>query len=100
MSWLAAALAFIAGLAIAIRWLAAIHAIADLWYTIRTAWPVVAGRVMVWSGAATAAILVLDGGYRAALLAGMAFHGMGFVGTYAFMVAVGGLKPRRTPVVE
>jgi hypothetical protein len=100
MSWLGGALAFVAGLAIAIRWLAAIHSIADLWYTMRTAWREVLARVTVWSGVAAAAILVVDGGYRAALLAGMAFHGMVFVGTYTFMIVVGGLKPRRTPVVE
>jgi uncharacterized membrane protein len=100
MSWLVGALAFIAGLVIAIRWLAAIHSIADLWYTMRTAWRGVLARVIGWSGVAAAAILVVEGGYRTALLAGMAFHGVVFVGTYAFIVVVGGLKPRRMPVVE
>ena len=100
MSWPGGTLAFIAGLLIAIRWLAAMHSIVDLWYTMRTAWRVVLARVIGWSGIAAGAILVVDGGYRAALLAGMAFHGMAFVGLYAFMIVVGGLKPRRLPVVE
>jgi len=100
MTWLGGALAFLAGLVIAIRWLAAIHAIIDLWYTMRTVWLVVSARVVAWSAIAAAVILVVGDRYRAPLLAGMVFHGTVFVGTYVFMIVVGGLKARRMPAVE
>ena len=100
MTWLSGTLVFIAGLVIAIRWLAAMHSIADLWYTMRTTWPVVSARVIGWSGVTATAILVVDDRHRAFLLAGMAFHGIVVVGTYALLVVVGGRKSRQVPVVE
>jgi hypothetical protein len=100
MTWLGGALTFIAGLVIAIQWLAAVHSIVDLWYTMRTAWRVVSVRVIRWSAVAVASFLVVGDRHRAPLLAGMAFYGIVFVGTYTFMIIVGGLRPRRTPTVE
>lgn len=100
MTWLVGTLVFVAGLVIAIRWLAAVHAIVDLWYTMRTAWRGVSVRVIGWSAVAVATFLVVGDRNRTPLLAGMAFHGIVVVGTYGFLIVVGGLKPRRTPTVE
>ena len=67
------ALAFFAGLVVAIRLLAALYGPIDLWYTIRTAWPVVLRRIVLWA-AVTAAVLWLGGEWRRAFLVGMAVH--------------------------
>ena len=92
-------LAFLAGLVVGIRLLAALYGPVDSWYTIRSAWPVVLRRIVVWTGV-TAAVLLLGGAWRPAFLVGMAVHVVVHVGSW--LVVTHGL-PRKltpTPVVE
>lgn len=74
MTAFAAALAFVAGLLVGIRVLAALYGPLDLWYTIGTAWPVVVRRIVVWVAVAVGALAWLDGAPRIAFALGMATH--------------------------
>jgi hypothetical protein len=94
------ALVFIAGMLLGIRLLAALYAAIDLWYTIRTAWPVVLRRIVGWTGATVVALLLLDGGRRRVLLAGMAVHLLVHVGSWLLVTRAFPRRPGPTPVVE
>ena len=96
-----AALAFVAGLVLCVRLLAALYAPLDLWYTIRAAWPVALLRVAGWSAVTAAALLAPPGVvWRWAFLAGMAAALLAHVGTWVLAGLVSSGPPGRTPVVE
>jgi hypothetical protein len=95
------ALTFAAGILLGIRFVAALYAPIDLWYTIRTAWPVALRRVVGWSAAAAAALLLLPaGGLRWALAAGMALSLLIHVATWFLVSRLLSGKPGPSPVVE
>jgi hypothetical protein len=95
------ALAFLAGYLLGIRLLAALYAPIDLWYTIRTAWPVALRRVVGWSATTAAALLLLPaGGLRWALVAGMALSFLVHVGTWFLVSRLWTGTPGPSPVVE
>lgn len=62
---------FALGVYLSIRMISALYGIIDLWYAIGTAYPRVAGRVLVWGAAIFAIVWVLDRPYRTALLSGL-----------------------------
>lgn len=94
------ALTFLAGILLGIRLVAALYAPIDLWYTIRTAWPVALRRVVGWSGATVVALLLLGGGWRWAFLAGMALSLLVHVATWFLVSRVFPGTPGPSPVVE
>ena len=69
MTAFVAALAFLAGLLVGVRVLAALYGPLDLWYTIGTAWPVVVRRIAVWGAVAVGGLVWLDGAPRTAFAA-------------------------------
>ena len=92
---------FVAGMLLGIRVLAALYAPIDLWYTIRTAWPVALRRTAGWSATTAAAVLLLPAGSpRWALLAGMALSLLAHVGTWFLVIRIFSGKPGPSPVVE
>jgi len=94
-------LVFVAGMLLGIRVLAALYAPIDLWYTIRTAWPVALRRIAGWSAATAAALLLLPAdGLRRALVAGMALTLLVHVGTWFVVIRIFSGKPGPSPVVE
>lgn len=74
MSGLIWAALFLLGIYLAIRVLAALHRIIDLWYAFRTAWRTVLRGLAVWCGGTLALVLVLPAHYRPALLWAMAAY--------------------------
>lgn len=64
-------LVFALGIYLSIRMISALYGIIDLWYTIDTAYPRVAGRVLVWGGTIFAIVWALDRPYRTALVSGL-----------------------------
>lgn len=97
---LSSVLLFAAGLVVGIRLLAALYGPIDLWYTIRTAWPVVLRRIVLWAGVTVAALLLLGSGRRGAFLLGMAAHLLIHVGIWAALLLAYPRKMRPTPTVE
>lgn len=95
-----AALLFIAGMLLGIRLLAALYSGLDLWYTIRTAWPVVLRRTLGWSAVTVAALLSMEGVWRWWLIRGMGIYLLVYVGTTFVVVRIGARKPGPAPVVE
>ena len=95
-----AALVFLAGLVIGVRMLAALYAPIDLWYTIRTAWPVAVRRIVGWAVVTAAALLLTDGGCRWALLAGLGVTLLLHVGAWVAISVASPRRPGPTPVVE
>jgi hypothetical protein len=92
---------FVAGMLLGIRVLAALYAPIDLWYTIRTAWPVALRRIAGWSATAAAVLLLLPaGGPRRVLVAGMALSLLVHVGTWFLVIRAFSGKPGPSPVVE
>ena len=63
--------AFAVGMSLSIRMIAALHGIIDLWYTIDTAYPRVAGRVLGWGAAILAIAWLLERPYRIAFGSGL-----------------------------
>ena len=95
------ALIFVAGILLGIRLLAALYAPIDLWYSIRTAWPVAARRVVGWSATTAAALLLLPaGGLRGALAAGMVLSLLMHVGAWLLVSRIFSGTPGPSPVVE
>ena len=98
---LLSALTFLAGILLCIQLLAALYAPVDLWYTIRTAWPVVVRRVVGWSATTAAALLLLPaGGPRWALVAGMGLYLIVHVGMWFLASRICTETPEPSPVVE
>ena len=79
-----AATLFLLGLYLSIRSIVALYRILDLWYTIRTAWPIVLRGLLVWLGGTAAIALALPPRLRAPFL-------WGALGYLAFYVVVGGV---------
>lgn len=94
------ALTFVAGTVLGIRLVAALYAPIDLWYTIRTAWPVALRRVVGWSGTTVLVLLFLGGGGRWAFLAGMALSLLVHVATWFLVSRIYTGTPGHSPVVE
>ena len=95
------ALIFVAGILLGIRLVAALYAPIDLWYTIRTAWPVAVRRVVGWSATTAAALLLLPpGGLRWALVAGMVLSLLMHVGAWLLVSRIFSGTPGPSPVVE
>ena len=67
--------AFILGIYMAMRMIAAIYGIIDYWYTIKTAYLKVFQRIIGW-GMITAVLILLFSQYRKAFLWGMATYGI------------------------
>jgi hypothetical protein len=95
------ALTFLAGFLLGIRLLAALYAPIDLWYTIRTAWPVAVRRVVGWSATTAAALLLLPaGGLRWALVAGLGLSLLVHLGAWFLVSRLFAGRPEPSPVVE
>ena len=95
-----AAFVFLAGLLLGIRLLAALYAPIDLWYTIRTAWPVAVRRIVGWTGLTVVVVLLMGAGWRRMLLAGLAVSLLVHVGTWLLVSRLFPRTPGPTPVVE
>jgi hypothetical protein len=64
--------AFLAlGVCLSIRMIAALHRVADLWYTIGTAYPRVLRGIFAWAAAIAACAWLLKPPYRAAFTSGL-----------------------------
>jgi hypothetical protein len=66
------AAAFLLGAYLAIRVLAALYAVLDLWYARRRTWPRMVRGLVVWGGVTAASIGALAPPYRTALARGLA----------------------------
>jgi len=64
--------AFLLGLYLSIRVLAALYAVVDLWYAVRRTWPRMVRGLVVWGGITAVAAWPLAPPYRTALLSGLA----------------------------
>ena len=95
-----AALLFVAGMLLGIRLLAGLYSGLDLWYTIRTAWPVVLRRTLGWTAVTGALLWLIEGGWRWWFAAGLSAYLLGYVGTCFIVVRIGARKPGPAPVVE
>ena len=73
-------LLFLFGMCICVQLVAALYGIIDLWYTMRTAYPTVIRRILVWTLLGAAIAWLLGDGLRPAFIWGMA----GYVGFYIF----------------
>ncbi len=66
--------AFVLGVYLSIRMIAALHGPVDVWHMIAKAWPRVVADILVW-GAATAVIAwLMEGTYRTAFVWGLAVY--------------------------
>jgi hypothetical protein len=95
-----AAFLFVAGMILGIRLVAGIYSGLDLWYTIRTAWPVVVRRTVGWTAGTVTVLLLLKGPWRWWFIAGLSAYLLGYVGTCFIVVRIGARKPGPAPVVE
>ncbi len=71
-------LLFLLGMSLMVQVIAAFYGILDLWYTIRTAWPLIIKRIMIWAGLTIGVSLLLSSDNRQVFLAGLA----AYVGIY------------------
>jgi hypothetical protein len=74
---------FALGVYLSVRVIAALLGIIDLWYTIRTAYPMVIARILGWGGATVATARVLGDGRRRAFLWGLAAFLVLYLSMYA-----------------
>jgi len=68
------AAAFLLGTYLAIRVLAALYAVLDLWYARRRTWPRMVRGLLVWGGVTAAAVWRLAPSYRSAFACGLAAY--------------------------
>ena len=68
------AAAFLLGAYLAIRVLAALYAVLDLWYARRRTWPRMARGLVVWGGVTAAVVWRLAPPYRTAFTSGLAAY--------------------------
>ena len=94
------ALLLLAGLLVGIRLLASLYRVIDLWYTIRTAWVSVLGRIVLWVAVTWGILVLLEGGRQWAFVAGMCLHVVQFVLASVGLVYAGARKTDPTPIVE
>ena len=71
---------FLLGMCICVQLMAALYGIIDLWYTMRTAYPRVIRRILVWTLLCVAIAWLLGNDLRPAFLWGL----VGYVGFYLF----------------
>ena len=71
---------FLFGMCICVQLMAALYGIIDLWYTIRTVYPTVIRRILVWTLLCVAIAWLLGDDLRPAFLWGL----VGYVGFYIF----------------
>jgi hypothetical protein len=74
---------FLLGIYLAIRVLAALHRIIDLWYTIGTVWARMLRGVVIWCGGTLAFALLIPVLYRPALLWGFASYVAFYLAAFA-----------------
>ena len=79
-------LVFLFGMSICVQLLAALYGIIDLWYTIRTEYPKVIRRILLWSAVAIAIAWLLGDRFRPAFLWGLAVY------VVYYPIAYSGLK--------
>jgi hypothetical protein len=82
---------FVLGVWLSMRVIAALHRVADLWYTIATAYVRVAGALIGWGGLTVVIALLLSDRHRAVFLVGLA----SFVAFYLSVYAVLSLLVRK-----
>jgi hypothetical protein len=70
-AWLTDAALFACGVYLCLRLIAASYRILDMWYTIRTAYPVVVRGIVAWGGGAVILAMLLAPPRRATFLLGM-----------------------------
>lgn len=92
-------LVFIIGLVLGIRLLAALYGVVDQWYAIRTAWPVVLRRIMLWS-VLVAVVWLVSGRHRMVFLLGMGAHLLMHVASWHLIVRSFPKEPKPSPIVE
>ena len=73
-------ISFLFGMCICVQFVAALYGIIDLWYTMRTAYPMVIRRILAWSLICMAIAWLLRDDLRPAFFLG----GVGYVGFYIF----------------
>ena len=71
-------LLFIFGMCLCVQLMAALYGIIDLWYTIRTVYPTVIRRILVWTTLCIAVAWLLGDNLRPSFLWGL----IGYVGFY------------------
>jgi hypothetical protein len=74
---------FACGVYVCLRLIAASYRVLDLWYTIRTAWPRVAGGIGAWGILAAVLAALLEDGRRTAFRAGMLSYLAFYLSLYA-----------------
>jgi hypothetical protein len=74
-------LLFLLGMCICVQLMAALYGIIDLWYTIRTAYPTVIRRILIWTLLSGVLAWLLGDDLRPVFLWGFA----GYVGFYIFI---------------
>jgi len=74
---------FVLGGGLSMRVIAALHRVADLWYTIATGYARVAGALVGWGGLTVAIALILPDRHRAAFLAGLASFVVFYLSVFA-----------------
>jgi hypothetical protein len=100
MELLYGALLLVAGLLVGVRLLASLYRVIDLWYTIRTVWAAVLGRILVWLGVTGGVLLLLEGNMRWAFVAGMGLHGVLHLLASLVLAWTGVRQTSPTPIVE
>ncbi len=80
MTAIIGSLVFILGMCICVQLVAALYGIVDLRYTIRTAYPTIIRRILVWTSLIAAIVWLLGDDLRPAFLWGL----IGYVGFYIF----------------
>jgi hypothetical protein len=96
MTRLADVALFACGVYVCLRLIAASYRAIDLWYTIRTAWPRVAGGIGAWGILAAVLLISLDGRRRMAFALGL----LAFLVFYLSLYALRHLILRRPAPLE
>lgn len=99
-SLLVVAALFVVGGVVGIRLLAALYGPLDLWYTIRTAWPVVVRRIVLWGAVAALGLVWLEDTARIAFGLGMAAYLVAHVASWFLITHSFPRKPGPTAIVE
>lgn len=73
---------FLLGMCLSVQLIAAFLGIIDLWYTIKTAYPMVIRKIVLWGAIIAALALLLGDFYRPAFLWGLFAFVIFYIGTY------------------
>ena len=82
MTLLIQAAAFVLGMYLSIRMIAALYGILDFWYAMRTSYPRVLRGILGWGTAILTTAWLLERPYRRALLAGLAAFLLFYLSAY------------------